>query len=78
MDEQPETDIDCKSYPVKIIAIKMDWILNDKAGKEFLYQILLADEFDYFSIPTVETVIEFLTWNIKHWILATYFPLFLL
>lgn len=78
MDEQPDDEIDCKSYPVNVIAIKIDWILNEEDGQKFLYQILLADEFEFFSIPTVEVIIEFLTSNIKYWILATYCPLFVL
>lgn len=62
-----------KSYPVKVQALKINWILNskdgesdddedadDNDGKKFLMGILRSENNDLFLVPSVRVLIEHL------------------
>lgn len=62
-----------KSYPVKVQALKINWILNsedgesedeeneeDNDGKKFLMGILRSENNDLFLVPSVRVLIEYL------------------
>lgn len=59
MDEDT-TELSFKSYPVKVVALRMEWILKDPAGKKFLIGILKSENLDLYSIPAIQIIIEFL------------------
>ena len=49
-----------KSYPVKIIALRVNWILNEDEGKEFLEAIYASEGLDIFKNESVVMLIEYL------------------
>jgi len=51
---------DSKSLPVKIFALRIGWILTRPEGKILLQQILSSDRLDFYEIPTLQMIIEFL------------------
>ena len=64
---------DSESYPVKMCALRVDWIFNnsvkgpngEKLGKEFLQAILDTGNMEYFNIQAVQMIIEYLYVAIK-------------
>ena len=62
--------------PVDIQAVQIDWILSDE-GKRFLMSILNNQNLDYYSISSLQMIIEFLFSNYKRQILYSSFPLFI-
>jgi len=62
------TIADSESYPVKMCALRVDWIFNnsvkgpngEKLGKEFLQAIMDTGNMEYFNIQAVQMIIEFL------------------
>jgi hypothetical protein len=67
-----------KSYPVDISTIKIGWILDseDDAGKEFLSAIQNCDKIDYFTLPGLQMIIEYLFQKNKKIQLWLLLPLF--
>ena len=57
--EAEEHDHSCKSYPVKVMALRMQWILEEE-GEQFLKAILASDNLDLYNIPAVQIIIEYL------------------
>ena len=57
-----------KSYPVKVVALRMQWILQE-AGERFLHGILRSENLDLYEIRTVQIIIEFLYLEYKKVIL---------
>ena len=49
-----------KSVPVKMEAMKVGWIINTDQGRLLLQNILQSDRLDYYEIPSLVMVIEFL------------------
>jgi len=47
-------------------------------GHELLKNILYSNELEFFSITTLQLIIEFLYTKIKYFLLFLFFPLFLL
>ena len=71
MNEEINEDDDCEKQnfttikkPVKIQAVKIDWILSPE-GKTFLVSILNNQNLDYYSISSLQMIIEFLFTNYK-------------
>ena len=67
-----------KSYPVDLQTIKIGWILDaeDDAGKEFLTAIQNSDNIDYFTLPGLQMIIEYLFQKNKKIQLWLLLPLF--
>lgn len=67
-----------KSYPVDIQTMKIGWILDtdDDAGKEFLSAIQHCDKIDYFTLPGLQMIIEYLFQKNKKIQLWLLLPLF--
>ena len=47
------------SYPVKIFATRIDWILNSGDGKDFLKALYKSDDLDLYNIIVIKTTIEY-------------------
>lgn len=58
MDENV-TDPSYKSYPVRVVALRMQWILQPE-GEKFLHGILRSENLDLYTIETVQILIEYL------------------
>ena len=62
--------------PVDIQAVQIDWVFSNE-GKRFLVSILNNQNLDYYSISSLQMIIEFLFSNYKKIILSSSFPLFM-
>lgn len=76
-------DVTYKSYPVKVEALRVQWILYstdniDDAGQRFLHAIFKSENIDLYDITTVQILIEFLFREYRRAILKYDFPLYLL
>ena len=79
MKEVPRSEgVVYKSYPVQIVALRIAWILEQKEGKEFLWAIYNNQNLQYYKIPTVYLVVEFLYYKYKSVLLNQLLPAFLL
>jgi len=58
MDENTE-NLDFKNYPVKILAIKINWILSDQ-GEAYLNAINNSENLDLYDNEANQTIIEYL------------------
>ena len=47
------------NFPVKLYAIKADWIIKDE-GKEFLQAIISSDNEELFNTKTIMVIVEFM------------------
>jgi len=72
------TNLSYKSYPVRVIALRMQWILKDPAGQRFLLSILRSENLDLYTIPAVQIIIEFLYIQYKRVILTYRLPVYLI
>lgn len=59
-----------KSYPVDMLAVRVAWILNMKEGKDFLWSIYNNENYQYYTIPSVILIIEFLYTKFKNFLLT--------
>jgi len=66
-----------KSIPVKMEAMKVGWILNTDQGRFLLQNILNSDRLEYFDIPSLVMVIEFLYQRNKVLIIALPLPMYI-
>jgi len=46
------------SYPVKVISTRIDWILNENIGKQFLEALYKSENLEYYNIMYLRTLIE--------------------
>lgn len=46
------------SYPVKVIATRIDWILNEDIGKQFLENLYKSENLEFYNIMFLRTLIE--------------------
>lgn len=76
MDEKLN-DSSQKSYPVKVVAMRIDWFLVTPAGKKFLNAILHYKNLEYYRITTIQMIIEYLFSKFKSVILFAMLPLYL-
>ena len=42
-----------KSFPVKVVAMNVGWILNTDYGKRFLNETLKNEDLDFYLIPSL-------------------------
>ena len=64
MGEEKRMDLDLlnsdyKNYPVKVEALRANWIL-DSDGKRFFKKILQSEQLEIYSIPAIQMFIEYL------------------
>ena len=67
-----------KSIPVKMEAMKVGWIINTDQGRLLLQNILNSERLDYFDIPSLVMVIEFLYQRNKVLIIAMPLPMYII
>lgn len=57
-------------------ALRVDWIINTKEGKDFLQNILLTGNLDFFKIDTIQYITEFLFLRFKYVIIFLLLPIY--
>ena len=67
-----------QSYPVNVVALRVNWILSHDAGKTFLSKILLDADLSLYEIKTLQMIIEFLFKEYKKLIWLLVAPLYAL
>ena len=75
MDDQPEK---AHSYPVKVVFVKMYWIVNETRGKEFLDSILKLDNLEIYNNESLQIIIEYLFSKFRGVIYLLILPLYLI
>ena len=70
---EDKTNQSNKNYPIKMVALRINWILED-AGKNYLQALLEQESLDLFTSMTNVVIIEFLYKHFKTKILKTKFP----
>ena len=46
-------DTSMKAFPIEVVCLKIDWIINTQEGKEFLSAINQSERLDYYEIRTL-------------------------
>lgn len=65
------------SNPVKVTALKVDWIIHTDEGRSFLQNILFTGNLDFFNIEPIQYIVEFLFQRFKLVIGCGLVPVFL-
>ena len=79
MNEKSE-DPECSSYPVKVVAIRIGWILKSDDhidGRYFLQEILRNEDLSYYNLKSLRMLIEFLYMKIKFTIFRLLLPCYI-
>ena len=48
------------SFPVKIMGVRLEWIIKEPEGLGFLKTIYESEDMDLYKIPTLQCIIEYL------------------
>ena len=75
---EDKNDKNNKSFPVSVVAMRIDWILNEPEGIKFLFAILDSDNLDLYEVPSLQMLIEYLFLKYKFVIIKDQLPLYLL
>jgi hypothetical protein len=67
---EDKNDKNNKSFPVNVVAMRIDWILNEPEGMRFLFAILDSDNLDLYEVPSLQMLIEYLFQKYKKVIIA--------
>ena len=70
MDER-KNEVNYQMYPVNIVAMRMQWIINHKYGINFMRAILLSSDLNIYKVPYLQIIIEFLYGRIKNIMILT-------
>ena len=65
------------SFPVKIIGVRLEWIIKEAEGHIFLKTIYESEDMDLYKIPTLQCIIEYLYSKYKKVLLWTVIPQFI-
>ena len=81
---EKEDSLYSNSYPVRIVALRIEWMIYDPIrksmsieGHKLLMRILRSNDLEYFTMESLQLIIEFLYTKIKWFLLGLFFPLFL-
>ena len=65
------------SHSVNVVALKVGWILNTEEGKSFLESIQSKKELEYYKIPSIIIITEYLYRKYKKILTQIILPFFL-
>ena len=71
-------DSSLKAFPVEVVCLRIDWIINSQSGQDFLQAINQSERLDFYEIRTLQVIIEFLDQRSKTLMLIVLVPLYLL
>jgi hypothetical protein len=77
-DHMGEDTTEKQSFPVNVVAMRIDWILNRPEGRKFLQTILQSNKMDLYEVQSLQMLIEYLFKQYKQVIIYRHFPLFVL
>ena len=66
-----------KCHSVNVVALKVGWILNDDTGRAFLESILHKQDLEYFKIPSLIIITEYLYRKYKTILTRVILPFFI-
>jgi len=66
-----------KNYPVSVVCFKIDWVLQDAAGKKFLQNMLNSQKLELYENRTILVIVEFLYKHYRSMILKFRLPVYL-
>lgn len=72
------SDSHYQSYPVNMQQLRVDWILNTDDGKRLLAAIHASDRLDFYEIPALKMIIEYIYQSNKMVMMRIQLPLYLL
>mmetsp|Transcript_8199 Transcript_8199/g.12578 ORF Transcript_8199/g.12578 Transcript_8199/m.12578 type:complete len:151 (+) Transcript_8199:1179-1631(+) len=67
-----------KSFPVNVMALKVDWILTDPAGTQFLHSLLNSHKLDIYENRSILLIIEYMYKHYRRVILKYRLPVYML
>ena len=67
-----------KNYPVNILALKCNWIIDSEEGKQFLQQVLLSEKHELYECRTIKVIVEFLYMHYRKLIISQRLPAYIL
>lgn len=67
--EQPKSDKDSRNYPVRVEAMRCNWIF-ESYGKRFFQKILMSEQLEIYSIPAIRMFIDYLYIYVKEKLLG--------
>ena len=70
-------DSSLKAFPVEIVCLRIDWIINTQQGLKFLQAINQSDRLDFYEIRTLKVIIEYLYKRSKTLMLVFLLPLYI-
>lgn len=65
------------SYSVKVVALRVGWMLNHKNGQRFLEAVLNSESMELYQVKTVKLLIEFLYHKYRSVLLNKVLPVFI-
>jgi hypothetical protein len=71
-------DTTFQSYPVNMQQLRVDWILNTDDGKRLLQAIHASERLDFYEIPALKMIIEYIYQSNKLVMMKIQLPLYLL
>ena len=77
LDEQSSKPETLQSFPVKVQAIRIRWIINTKYGQKLLTEIKNNESLSNYTIPSLKITIEFLYLKIKQVIIMYLLPIYI-
>jgi len=78
--KENKVDDACKSFPVKISALKVNWILDQesKYGKNFLSALINSENLDIFECEYVILLTEYLYKHYKNRLIWVRLPFYII
>ena len=76
-DEVSEATPGTNTYPVKIVSLRIGWILREPVGRKFLDEVLSSENLDFYKHKTLKMLIKFLYNRFKNELLFYLLPLYI-
>ena len=65
---EDKTKPEYNSYPVRVVGLRMGWMINDDYGNKLLQAIVASGDLGLCEIPAVQMIAEFLYQKFK-WVI---------
>ena len=76
--EQFSEDKEYQSFPIKMVALEIGWIINQPEGVNFLNAVAYSDRIDLYDLDAIQIMIEFMYIKFKSKVVKRQLPLYLL
>lgn len=51
---------EANTFPVKVVTLRIGWIMKTQDGQDYLNEILHSEDLEYYKIKSLQMLIEFL------------------